>query len=98
MIHAMRTFIAIGIMHLALFGLLPAAELSVPGDANIFGAGHAFVPNPGGGSGGILPPVYHLAADETILSFTVTGSNTLTAEFGYNSPDGNYAFPSQVYS
>ena len=86
-------------LQLAVAGLpLFSAIISVPGDANIFGAGHAFLPNPGGGAGGTPPPTYLLGSNETILSFTVTGSNTLTAEFGYHGPDGNRSASSQVYS
>ncbi|MEO5989480.1 MAG: hypothetical protein ABIU54_13295 [Candidatus Eisenbacteria bacterium] len=55
-----------------------AADLTVPGQANIFGAGHAVPPAPGGELGGVLPPSYSFAAGAgQVLTFSsVTGTVT----------------------
>ena|SRR5687767_7291604 len=52
-----------------------AAMLTVSGQANIFGAGHADPPAPGGGGGRVLPPRFDLPAETNrILTFSsVTG-------------------------
>ena len=70
-----------------------ASSLTVAGDANIFGAGHASAPGPGGGGAGQLPPVFSFAAGPAqILTFSqVTGSVRIdfddTPGFS-NGPDG----------
>jgi hypothetical protein len=40
-----------------------ATVLPVAGDANVFGAGHAAPPEPGGGGAGTLPPMHAFAAE-----------------------------------
>jgi hypothetical protein len=71
-----------------------AATLTIPGDANIFGAGHASPPAPGGGGAGELPVEFDLgfsAGSGVVLTFSsVTGSVTLNNGSGNNAndPDG----------
>ena len=52
--------VVLGIMLVGLPATGVAAVLSIPGSANIFGAGHASPPDPAGGGGGTLPPVFAL--------------------------------------
>src|ERR1700720_4383357 len=63
--------------------LLPASAttLTVPADANIFGAGHSAPPAPGGAGAGELPTEFGLgftAGSGIVLTFSsVTGSVTV---------------------
>ena len=74
--------------------LAPAVNLTIPADANIFGAGHAVPPAPGGGGAGELPPEFDLgftAGSGLVLIFTsVTGSVIVDSGSGnhVNDPDG----------
>jgi len=52
----MKTALRIWILFSILAVPLSAAVLTVPGDANIFGAGHSYLPAPGGG----------MSTDETV--------------------------------
>ena len=92
---------------LATFLLVTSAKgtvLSVSGDANIFGAGHASAPQPGGGGAGILPPgVSFPAGAGQVLTFSsVTG--TVRIDFdntpaGTNGPDGGTLYlPTDILS
>jgi hypothetical protein len=71
-----------------------AATLTIPADANIFGAGHSSPPAPGGGGAGELPPEFDFgftAGTGLVLIFTsVTGSVTVDNGSGnhFNDPDG----------
>ena len=58
-----NTLAAIG-LGLAVTNVNPvkAAQLTISADSNIFGAGKVSVPDPGGGTGGQLPPLYNFAA------------------------------------
>jgi hypothetical protein len=58
-----NTLAAIG-LGLAVTNVNPvkAAQLTISGDSNIFGAGKTSAPAPGGGTGGQLPPLYNFAA------------------------------------
>ena len=58
-----NTLAAIG-LGLAITNVNPvkAAQLTISGDSNIFGAGKISAPAPGGGLGGQLPPMYNVAA------------------------------------
>ena len=58
-----NTLAAIG-LGLAVTNVNPvkAAELTISGNSNIFGAGKTSAPAPGGGTGGQLPPLYNFAA------------------------------------
>lgn len=70
-----------------------AAELNIPGQANIFGAGHAVPPAPGGELGGVLPPSHSfVAAAGQVLTFSsvsgiVTCCSSDLINFG-TGPDG----------
>ncbi|MEO5987837.1 MAG: T9SS type A sorting domain-containing protein [Candidatus Eisenbacteria bacterium] len=65
-----------------------AELLSIPATANIFGAGHATPPNPGGGSAGTLPPLLSFAPGpgKVLISY-VRGLATLTIPVP-TGPDG----------
>jgi PEP-CTERM motif len=69
-----------------------AAMLTVSGQANIFGAGHADSPAPGDGGGGVLPPRFDLPpGTNRILKFSsVTGVVNCCGGFPPldNGPDG----------
>jgi hypothetical protein len=73
--------------------------LTVDAMANIFGAGHSTAPNPGGGSGGILPPVFSLSPGSALaLTVTsVTGTVSLTPGFPSNG-GGNTGFATNISS
>ena len=77
-----------------LFLLAPvqarADIIAISGMANIFGAGHATAPSPGGGGGGVLPPsVTFVPGLSRILTFSsVTGTVSCCGGFGPNGPDG----------
>lgn len=70
-----------------------AAQLTIPGQANIFGAGHAVPPAPGGELGGVLPPSHTFVAGAgQVLTFSsVTGTVTCCSSDLINygtGPDG----------
>ncbi len=74
-------------------GALSAAVLVVDGKANLFGAGHATVSEPGGGGAGILPPsVNFTAGSNLVLTFaSVTGSvSCCNGGSLFNGPDGGF--------
>ena len=66
-----------------------ADTLAIPGDANIFGAGHSTAPDPDGHGGGALPPSvsFTAGANEVVTFSSVTGSVTLNGST-FNDPDG----------
>src|SRR5438874_7690554 len=74
--------------------LASAAILTIPADANIFGAGHATPPAPGGGGAGELPLEFDFGftvGTGLVLIFTnVTGSAIVDNGSGnhVNDPDG----------
>jgi hypothetical protein len=88
----------VALFALSIYGVLLhtvwATTLTVPGDANIFGAGHSLPPAPGGGGAGELPTEFDLgftAGSGVVLVFSsVTGSVTLNEGTGNNAndPDG----------
>lgn len=65
------------------------AQVSVPGNCNVFGAGHASAPGPGGSGGGLLPIEVAVPAG---TNRTVTFSLSGTIDYGgccpSNGPDG----------
>ena len=85
---------AVIVVSIALIGASLNAQitLTVAGDANIHGAGHATPPAPGGGGAGTLPPfVTFTAGSFSVLTFSsVTGAVTLNVGTGDNpnDPDG----------
>lgn len=68
--------------------------VSVPGTANIYGAGFATAPAPNGSGGGVLPTSYSLPSGTTSLTFTgVTGAVTFaTGTVTPNAADGGTSF------
>ena len=76
----------------SLAGSATAATLDVSGDANLFGAGHAVAPEPGGLGGGTLPPGFSFPAGPgQVLRITgVAGCVAMTVSFGNcEGPDGS---------
>jgi hypothetical protein len=77
-----NTLAAIG-LGLAVTNVNPvkAAQLTISGDSNIFGAGKTSAPAPGGGAGGQLPPLYNFAAAAgQVLTFSnISGSVNFSA-------------------
>lgn len=85
----------------------PAAEgeldrpMTVPAEANIFGAGHEQPPAPGGGGPGVLPPVLRLPqAAHRVVSFAkVTGRvNPIVGMADENGSAGDGVGPTDVTS
>jgi hypothetical protein len=74
-------------------------QLTVPGQSNTYGAGHAQPPAPGGGGAGVLPPVAVLPAGQgRVLEFTsVTGLVDCCGRTPAIPPDGQ-ANPTDVPS
>lgn len=67
----------------------------VPGQANIFGAGADTPPDPGGGGAGVLPAMWPLPQDATVVTFPeVTGTVTpiagMAEEVGPAGDGGRY--------
>ena len=99
-----NTLAAIG-LGLAVTNVNPvkAAQLTISGDSNIFGAGKTSAPAPGGGTGGQLPPMYNFAAAAgKVLTFSnISGSVNFTA-FPETSTkgngDGNYMYGTNIFS
>ncbi len=78
-----RTVLAAATFAAVTAGHLSAATLTVPGDANIFGAGHTS--SPGGGE---LASSFSFASGQSLLTFSaVTGTVTLNGGT-FNDPDG----------
>jgi hypothetical protein len=73
----------------ALSPIAKSAQITVPATSNIFGAGRAIAPDPGGGGGGTLPPVISVnAAPGQFFVFPeITGSVSLGGP-AVNGPDG----------
>jgi hypothetical protein len=88
----MKRLIIYQFIFIALVSQGGTATIEVSAFANIFGAGHATPPNPGGGSGGILPPSYSFAPGSgQMLSFSsVTGQWTLTVGSALSGADGYF--------
>ena len=67
-----------------------ATVLVIDGKSNIYGAGHAKAPTPGGGNGGNLPPSYSFSPgpNKTLTFSSVTGSVSLNGGNAWWGPDG----------
>jgi hypothetical protein len=77
------------------------ARKTVPGTANIFGAGIATAPQPGGGGGGVLPTVWRLPRGSMrVVTFPkITGQvNPIEGEVPYNGPGGDHRGPTNIKS
>ena len=76
-----------------------ATTVSVPDTANIQGAGHSVAPNPGGGSGGTLPPFFAFTANSGfVLQASVVGTTSLTPGFDGVNGEGNASFSTNISS
>jgi hypothetical protein len=86
-----NTLAAIG-LGLAITNVNPvkAAQLTISGDSNIFGAGKTSAPAPGGGLGGQLPPMFNFAAVAgQVLTFSNISGSLYVSGFSANSTNGN---------
>ncbi len=63
----------------------------VPGSANIYGAGHATAPAPGGDGGGLLPPKISVPTGAQKLRFTSVGGFVAVDGNTFTAPDGDAA-------
>src|SRR6476469_9800648 len=85
-----NTLAAIG-LGLAITNVNPvkAAQLTISGDSNIFGAGKTSAPAPGGGFGGQLPPMYNFAAAAgQVLTFSNISGSVNFSDFPETSTNG----------
>jgi hypothetical protein len=85
--------LAVGVLFwiLAAFGS-PEMSLTVPARANIFGAGQAEPPDPGGGGPGVLPPMVSLppGANRIVTFPSVSGRvNPIVSYDDWNGPAGD---------
>jgi len=102
----MKTTIALalaaGLLASGAVGATERASKKVPATANIFGAGIATAPQPGGGGGGVLPPVWRLpaAASMRVVTFPrITGKITpIVGDAPYNGPEGDRRGPTNIKS
>ena len=100
-----NTLAAIG-LGLAVTNVNPvkAAQLTISGDSNIFGAGKTSAPDPGGGLGGQLPPMFNFAAAAgQVLTFSnISGSvnyHWAAPESSTNGiGDGGYLYGTNIWS
>jgi hypothetical protein len=98
-----NTLAAIG-LGLAVTNVNPvkAAQLTISGDSNIFGAGKTSAPAPGGGGGGQLPPVFNFAAAAgQVLTFSnISGTVNYSplSELSNVSGDGRGPFGTNISS
>ena len=99
-----NTLAAIG-LGLAITNVNPvkAAQLTISGDSNIFGAGKTSAPAPGGGLGGQLPPLFNFAAAAgQVLTFSnISGSVNFSASSTTSTNgngDGNYMHGTNILS
>jgi hypothetical protein len=77
-----------------------AGVISVPDTANIQGAGHSVAPNPGGGSGGTLPPFFTFAANSGFVfqATSVVGTTSLTPGYDGINGEGTSSFSTNISS
>jgi hypothetical protein len=79
----------------------PGDRRTVPGQANIFGAGHTEPPSPGGGGSGVLPPAWRLpqGSDRVVTIPSASGRvNPIVGRVKYNGPEGDGIGGTDVYS
>jgi len=98
-----NTLAAIG-LGLAITNVNPvkAAQLTISGDSNIFGAGKTSAPAPDGG-GGQLPPMFNFAAAAgQVLTFSNISGSVNIAPYPVTSTngngDGNYKYRTNIWS
>jgi hypothetical protein len=79
-----------------------AAQLTISGDSNIFGAGKTSAPAPAGGGGGQLPPVFNFAAVAgqvlTFSNISGTVNYSPVSELSNVSGDGRGPFGTNISS
>ena len=74
---------------------------TVLGQANIFGAGRVVAPAPGGGGGGVMPPMWRLPEGSSrVVTFPrITGKVTpIVGEAPYNGAGGDHRGPTNIES
>ena len=101
-------FIAVLLIYISTIGFVCmsgtsfATTISVDAQSNIFGAGHAAPPDPGGGHAGILPPSYTFpSGGSQVLTFSsVSGSVTYNGGGNYYGPEDWYGIgnATDIYS
>src|SRR5207249_4725170 len=64
-----------------------AGTINVPGNSNIYGAGHTTAPGPAGDGGGSLPPLIGLAGGG-FLTFQVSGQVSYNGGGNFYGGDG----------
>ncbi|MBX3382001.1 MAG: hypothetical protein KF864_00690 [Phycisphaeraceae bacterium] len=77
----MKTLVAVAVV--ACAGLARGVVVEVDGRANIFGAGYMVAPDPGGGGGGVLPPLIPLSAGQGNVVQVTSVTGTVSAGFGF---------------
>ncbi len=87
---ALPKFIACVGLAGTLFSSAFAASLVVPGNANIYGAGHSTPPAPDGGGAGILPPSFALDGSVSVVTFSnITGNISIEGGESNNAEGGS---------
>jgi hypothetical protein len=84
---------------LAIAGAAAADTIvDVPATSNIYGAGHAAAPAPGGGEGGSLPIMIDFGgqAVQGVTFPSVTGSIRAFGEYAFHGADGNEAVGGEI--
>jgi hypothetical protein len=79
------------------FGSARADVVTVLATDNIFGAGHTIAPNPGGGSGGTLPPSIAALGGQIFSVSQISGTVSLTPGHPSNG-DGSPDFTTNITS
>ena len=100
---SLRFGLAVAVASLGYSGVTaPSAHaglLTVDATANIFGSGYSTAPNPGGGSGGTLPPSFSFSSGsaQTLTVTSVTGTVSLTPGYPSNG-GGSTGFATNITS
>lgn len=81
----------------AVMSSASATTVLIDGSANIFGAGHATPPAPGGGGTGTLPPSVILGVGD-VFTFTASGSVTYNGGGNFYGADGGVFGPTNISS
>jgi hypothetical protein len=90
---------AVPVALLTMISSAYATTVSVLDTANIQGAGHSVAPNPGGGSGGTLPPFFAFTANSGfVLQASVVGTTSLTPGFDGVNGEGSASFSTNISS
>ena len=98
---AIALALAVGLLATGASASTELAGKTVLGQANIFGAGRATAPEPGGGGGGVLPPMWQLPRGSArVVTFPrITGKVTpIVGESPLNGPDGDHRGPTNIKS